>query len=315
MIIATRSYQFDAAEFDLHYSRLEAGLLADVIRLVEFVQLNGFTSNMEQVTLPDGLVLRPMTDPQMSQAIQALAVPAEFSGGANTVQVSRFHQWALTTEQTHPIHSYKLGMPERPCWLIRRRAESRVGAAPSVDLLWSMIGQRSPFPRSRPQYGGRDVDAAAAVAADPGGDRAGGAGRGRQGPLPAGDADPRRAGRAVRRCGVRRSVRGAGQAGVVAGTVGAGHGAADGRGPDRPGGGAAGAVRDGLEIRAGAGAGRSGVGRLGVVRVPHPSDPAWAGGAGAGPAACGPEGQGTGEGRREAAHRFHPRAGGGSGSE
>src|SRR6266498_1200601 len=74
-------------------------------------------------------------------------------------------------------------------------------------------------------------------------------------------------------------------------------------------------VRDGLEIRAGDGAGRSGVGRLGAVRVPHPSDPAWAGGAGAGPAACGPEGQGTGEGRREAAHRFHPRAGGGSGSE
>jgi hypothetical protein len=114
MIIATGSYQFDTTVFDLHYSRLEAGLLADVVRLVEFVPLNGFTSSMEQVTLPDGLVLQPMTDPQMSRAIQALAVPAEFSGGANTVQVSRFHQWALTTEQTYPVHSYKLGMPEHP---------------------------------------------------------------------------------------------------------------------------------------------------------------------------------------------------------
>jgi len=33
MIIATGSYQFDTTVLDLHYSRLEAGLLADVVRL------------------------------------------------------------------------------------------------------------------------------------------------------------------------------------------------------------------------------------------------------------------------------------------
>lgn len=50
------------AVFDAYYHRLKVGLLADEIRLVEFVPLNGFISSFEHVELADGLVLRPMTD-------------------------------------------------------------------------------------------------------------------------------------------------------------------------------------------------------------------------------------------------------------
>jgi hypothetical protein len=89
-------------------------MLADTVRLVEFVPLNGFTSNMAEICLPDGVVLRPMTDRQMSRAIQVLAAPAEFSGGPNSVQVSHFHQWAVTKEQSYPVRSYKQTMPEHP---------------------------------------------------------------------------------------------------------------------------------------------------------------------------------------------------------
>ena len=114
MIIASRSYEFDEAAFDLQFNRLDAGLRADTIRFVEFIPLNGFTSSMADIALADGVVLRPMTDRQVSRAIQVLAVPAEFSGGPNSVQVSRFHQWAVMREQGYPVRSYKQGMPEQP---------------------------------------------------------------------------------------------------------------------------------------------------------------------------------------------------------
>jgi len=114
LIVTSRAYEFRVAVFDLHYNRLEAGLLADTIRFIEFVPLNGFMSSMAEIALADNMILRPMTDPQMSRAIQVLAVPAEFSGGPNSVQVSRFHQWALKREQSYPFRSYKQGMPERP---------------------------------------------------------------------------------------------------------------------------------------------------------------------------------------------------------
>jgi hypothetical protein len=114
MIVTTRTYEFDEAVFDLHYNQLETGLLAETARLIEFIPLNGFVSNMTEIALPGDMVLRPMTDRQMSRAIQVLAVPAEFSGGPNSVQVSRFHQWAATREQSYPVCSYKHGMPEHP---------------------------------------------------------------------------------------------------------------------------------------------------------------------------------------------------------
>lgn len=114
VIIASRSYEFNEALFELQFNRLDAGLRSDTIRFVEFVPLNGFTSGMADIALADGVVLRPMTDRQVSRAIQVLAVPAEFSGGPNSVQVSRFHQWAVMREQSYPVRSYKQGMPEQP---------------------------------------------------------------------------------------------------------------------------------------------------------------------------------------------------------
>lgn len=114
LIIASRSYVFDETAFDLQFKRLDAGLRADTIRFVEFVPLNGFTSSMADIALVDGVVLRPMTDRQVNRAIQVLAVPVEFSGGPNSVQVSRFHQWAVMREQGYPVRSHKQGMPEQP---------------------------------------------------------------------------------------------------------------------------------------------------------------------------------------------------------
>lgn len=114
LIVTTRTYEFDEAVFDLLYNRLEAGLLADTVRFVEFIPLNGFVSSTAEIALPSGVVLRPMTDRQMSRAIQVLAVPAEFSVGPNSVQVSRFHQWAVTKVQRYPVTSYKQEIPEHP---------------------------------------------------------------------------------------------------------------------------------------------------------------------------------------------------------
>ncbi|MGH3852491.1 MAG: hypothetical protein ACRDR6_03145 [Pseudonocardiaceae bacterium] len=114
MVVTTRSYQFDEAVFDVHHDRLEAGLLADHVRLVEFLPLNGFISSFEEVELSDSVVLRPMTDRQISAAIRVLAVPAELGGGPNNIEVSWLNQWALMTEHSYPACSGKQGVPEHP---------------------------------------------------------------------------------------------------------------------------------------------------------------------------------------------------------
>jgi hypothetical protein len=114
VIVSSRVYGFDQAVFEQHFGRLDAGLRTDTIRFVEFVPLNGFTSSTSGIALADDVVLHPMTDRQISRAVQVLAVPAEFSGGPNSVQVSRFHQWAVRREQHYPVRSYKQGMPEQP---------------------------------------------------------------------------------------------------------------------------------------------------------------------------------------------------------
>jgi hypothetical protein len=164
----------------------------------------------------------------------------------------------------------------------------------------------APFP-SAAQNRSRGVPAARALAGDPGGHRAGGAGGGPQGRIPAGDAGPRRARRAVRRRGVRRGVRRPRPAGLVAGPAGAGHGAAEGGEPDRPGGGAPGPVRDGLEIRVEPRAGRRGLRRDGALGVPHPGRRARARGEGSRPAPGKTGGKGAARPRGQAAHRLHPR--------
>jgi len=105
IVRATRSYRFDNTVFDSHYRRLTAGLLADEVLMVEFVPLNAFNSQFEEVHLADGLTLRPMTDLQMSAAIRVQGVPGEFGAGPNAFEVSWLNQWAVVTEQSFPLRT------------------------------------------------------------------------------------------------------------------------------------------------------------------------------------------------------------------
>ena len=114
VILISRGYALDQEVFDRHFARLDAALRADTVGFVEFIPLAGFTSHLAELALPGGLALRPMSDRQISQAIQFLAIPVEFGSGPTSVEVSRFHQWAVTREQDYPVHSYKAGMPEHP---------------------------------------------------------------------------------------------------------------------------------------------------------------------------------------------------------
>lgn len=113
IVLGTRGFEFDETVFDVYYDRLVSGLLTDEIRMLEILPLNGFISPFEQVELADGLVLQPMTDPQMSAAIRLQSVPTDFVG-TNAVEVSWLNQWALFTERAFPVVSYKHGMPEQP---------------------------------------------------------------------------------------------------------------------------------------------------------------------------------------------------------
>ncbi|MEU2171714.1 hypothetical protein ACH47V_32585 [Micromonospora chersina] len=115
MVRAARDYVFDQVAFDAAYGRLEEGLLATKARGVEVVPLMAFTatSGVEEVDLPGNLVLRAMSDRQVSAAIGYLAVPAVFAGGPNSVTVSRFHQWALTRCTSYPVYS-SADVPAQP---------------------------------------------------------------------------------------------------------------------------------------------------------------------------------------------------------
>jgi hypothetical protein len=145
MVLAAGAYEFSAAGFEELFGRLEAGVLADVVRLVEVLPLNGFVSNEDEISLGDGLILRPMSDLEMSRAIQFLAVPAEFAGLANSVTVSRFHQWALTIEHRYPLRSYKLGMPttpKGPLFPVLEEAGERLVAALRISCGGSAVATR-----------------------------------------------------------------------------------------------------------------------------------------------------------------------------
>ncbi len=75
MVLTTGTYGFDEALFDRLYDGFERGFGAQQIHIVEFLPLNGFESTETVVLLPDGLVLRRMSDRLMSAAIDHLAVP------------------------------------------------------------------------------------------------------------------------------------------------------------------------------------------------------------------------------------------------
>ncbi len=104
MALTTGTYGFDEALFDRPYDGFERGFGAEQIHMVEFLPLNGFEPTETVVLLPDGLVLRRMSDRLMSAAIDHLAVPRmSAGGGVNGARVSRFDQWALTTAGAYPV--------------------------------------------------------------------------------------------------------------------------------------------------------------------------------------------------------------------
>lgn len=92
VVLATASYEFDERVFDQIFDAFDRGLSSDTVHMVEFLPLNGFESNEDVIPLPDGLVLRRMSDRQMSAAIDQLAVPHMTGGSVNGVRVSRFDQ-------------------------------------------------------------------------------------------------------------------------------------------------------------------------------------------------------------------------------
>lgn len=104
LVTKTRSYHLDEAVFDQIYRSFEGRFRADHLHMIEFRPLNAFESSMDVVPLPDGLALRRMTDRQMSEAINVLAVPRMVGGaGVNTARVSRFDQWALMKVMEFPV--------------------------------------------------------------------------------------------------------------------------------------------------------------------------------------------------------------------
>ncbi|MFI5590033.1 hypothetical protein ACIA5G_33650 [Amycolatopsis sp. NPDC051758] len=106
IVLATRAYHLDNDAFEESYARLEDGLLAAEVRMVEFVPLNAFiTPGSDGIALPGGFVLRQMTDPQLSAAIRVQAVPGEFGGGTTSFEVSWLNQWALVVERPFPVRS------------------------------------------------------------------------------------------------------------------------------------------------------------------------------------------------------------------
>jgi hypothetical protein len=112
MVAKERAFRFDPGSFGEAYERLEAGLYATHVRMVEFLPLNALrvSSDVKRVLLDGDVVLEPMSDGQMSWAIGRGAVPAEFTGGPQFVSVEPDHQWALTRTRPCPI----LSADERP---------------------------------------------------------------------------------------------------------------------------------------------------------------------------------------------------------
>ncbi|WP_329426430.1 hypothetical protein OG339_39935 [Streptosporangium sp. NBC_01495] len=103
LVEAFGSYIFDQAFFDDTYERVEAGLLAPTVRLVQAVPLLGFDMALHpQVHLGDGITIRLMTDAELSAAIQT-GLPDQATSSTLSRSVSRFYQCAVVKVTTYPI--------------------------------------------------------------------------------------------------------------------------------------------------------------------------------------------------------------------
>lgn len=101
---AHKTYDFDADLLDACYDRLEAGLLQQQVRMVEFVPLLGLASAIGPLELPDDLSIRPMTDLELSIGIQTMGVPIEARAGTTNLTVSYMNQHALVRGHMFGIH-------------------------------------------------------------------------------------------------------------------------------------------------------------------------------------------------------------------
>ncbi|MEU6623352.1 hypothetical protein ABZ926_21635 [Streptomyces litmocidini] len=107
VIEAVRAYRLDDDAFESAYAAVEAGLFAENVRLVEYVPLLGFdmSHSLAGVGLPDGLVVRPMSDVELSEAVRVMGIPIGQFTSTNSLMLSRLHQNALVLERDLPVHS------------------------------------------------------------------------------------------------------------------------------------------------------------------------------------------------------------------
>ncbi|MFJ5778794.1 hypothetical protein [Streptomyces sp. NPDC093094] len=107
LVLANESWTFEQETFGVAYERLEAGLVVDTVTFTDFAPLLGLdgSQDIEGEEIAEGVVLRRMTDNEISVAVQRAAVPIEEYLTTQTIQVSRFNQWALTAEHTHPLRT------------------------------------------------------------------------------------------------------------------------------------------------------------------------------------------------------------------
>ena len=96
------------------HSRLERGLLAVEVRIVDYLPVCGFAASLASLDLPGGFGLARMSDPRLNQAVYHGAVPIERTLSFAAIQVSRFSQWSLSGTHTHPLHHGHNPVPQGP---------------------------------------------------------------------------------------------------------------------------------------------------------------------------------------------------------
>ncbi|MCJ1679708.1 hypothetical protein MTF65_20655 [Streptomyces sp. APSN-46.1] len=107
LVMANGSWDFEQETFDAAYRRLEAVLAAGTVTFTDFAPLLGFDGDqsVEGQQITAGVVLRRMTDIEISLAVQRAAIPIDQYMTTTMMLVSRFNQWALTVEHTHPLQT------------------------------------------------------------------------------------------------------------------------------------------------------------------------------------------------------------------
>lgn len=103
LVEETRRYVFVQAAFDEVYARVEAGLLAQTVRLLQVVPLLGFeTAFQAPVSLVSGSAIRLMDDVELSAALQS-GLPDQATSSPINRSVPRTCQLALVKTSSYPI--------------------------------------------------------------------------------------------------------------------------------------------------------------------------------------------------------------------